>query len=223
MTELDSHMSELRFTGRMASRMLAAGPPAVVSSLTGSSRVGRVPAAETEPLRNAIRDPLGQLSDFAALAEGNGSDILAFRIDLLEEEPNAGYETAHDTNFKALACALRDINAQEHRTSWGAGSDLGSPPGAIAAGADLKPSSFLAIDWSQGGGIALAPDSASGHVGALTRARVVEQVNNAAYEFRIRPVITVDGTAIAVYIDVDNPIEIQMLDPANCDGIESTR
>jgi phosphotransferase system enzyme I (PtsI) len=216
-------MSELRFTGRMASGMLAAAPPAAVSSLTGSSRLGRVPAAVTEPLRNEIRDPLGQLSDFAALAEVNGSDILAFRIDLLEEGPNAGYETAHDTNFKALARALCDISHQVHSTLWGGRSDLSLPPGAIVADADLKPSSFLAIDWSQGGGIALAGDSASGHVGALTRARVAEQVVNAAYEFRMCPVITVDGTAIAVYVDVADPIEIQMLDPANCDGIESTR
>ncbi|MFB2551848.1 putative PEP-binding protein [Ensifer soli] len=50
------------------------------------------------------------------------------------------------------------------------------PPGAIFVGEDMRPSAFLAHDWSRGGGIALFSGSGASHVAMLARSRAVPMV-----------------------------------------------
>ncbi len=201
-------MAELRLTGRIASAGFAAGPLAVLPNAAATSRWGGDPAAETEALRKAIASALDQLSALAARADGEGVDILAFQIAMLEDEALAetafaaigsggaadrawrtaldaeidGYEAAEDENFKARASDLRDIRDRVLGALAGAASDPGPPAGAIVVGEDLTPSRFLATDWSGGGGIALTRGSASGHVATLARARGVPMLVGVALD-----------------------------------------
>jgi phosphotransferase system enzyme I (PtsI) len=194
-------MAELRLTGRVASGGFAAGPLAVLLSEAGASRGGGAPAGEAEALRNAIARALGQLANLAARADGDGADILAFQIAMLEDEALAepafaaigaraaadcawrvaldgeigGYERADDEHFKARASDLRDIRDRVLGILSGATTDSDLPAGAIIVGEDITPSRFLATDW-RGGGIALTRGSASGHVATLARARGVPMI-----------------------------------------------
>ena len=51
-------------------------------------------------------------------------------------------------------------------------------PGGVVVGDDLAPSSFLALDWSVMGGVALERGSPSSHVAMLARARGVPMATN---------------------------------------------
>jgi phosphotransferase system enzyme I (PtsI) len=289
-------MSELRVSGRIASGGFAAGALAVLLEVTLVNRTGGEPVAEAQALRDAIIAALAQLSDLATHAAGDGADILAFQMAMLEDEALAapavaaievgasadrawrialdeeiaGYVAADDESFRARASDLRDIRDRVLGALSGAGTDADVPPGAIVVGEDLTPSRFLAIDWSRGGGIALTRGSASGHVATLarargvpmivgvplnlggvdkgrealidgenailylspapatreafaTRARAAKRIDLEANDFRMRPAVTADGTAIAVYINVADPAEISGLDAATCDGIGLVR
>jgi phosphoenolpyruvate-protein phosphotransferase (PTS system enzyme I) len=55
------------------------------------------------------------------------------------------------------------------------------------------------------------------------RARAAERARESAEIFRMRPALTADGTPIAVFINVADPVEIETLDPASCDGIGLVR
>jgi phosphoenolpyruvate-protein phosphotransferase (PTS system enzyme I) len=195
-------MAELRLIGRVASAGFAAGPLVVLKGATRASRGAGDPAAEAKALRSAIALALDQLSELAARAEGEGADILAFQIAMLEDQALAepaftaigpsiaadrawrialdaeigGYETADDETFKARASDLRDIRDRVLGILLGAAADPSSPSGAIVVGEDLTPSRFLATDWSGGGGIALTRGSVSGHVATLARARGVPMI-----------------------------------------------
>jgi phosphotransferase system enzyme I (PtsI) len=183
-------MAELRLIGRVASAGFAAGPLVLLKGATRASRGAGGPAAEAKALRSAIALALDQLSELAACAEGEGADILAFQIAMLEDQALAeaaftaigpsvaadrawriavdaeigGYETAVDENFKARASDLRDIRDRVLGILLGAAADPSSPSGAIVVGEDLTPSRFLATG---GGGIALTRGSVSGHVATL--------------------------------------------------------
>jgi phosphoenolpyruvate-protein phosphotransferase (PTS system enzyme I) len=190
-------MAELRLPGRLASGGFAAGPIALLSSFARSGRSGGDPAAEAAALRGAIATALGALGELAANLDGDGAEILAFQIAMLEDEALAtqafaeiaegatadrawhlsleteirGYEAAEDEHFRARASDLRDIRDRVLGALLGRMGEPGLPAGAIVLAEDLTPSRFLATDWSQGGGIALTRGSASGHVATLARAR----------------------------------------------------
>ena len=195
-------MAELRLTGRVASSGFAAGPVALLlNSNSGNRSVGN-PVAEAQALRRAIAAALSELSDLAANAEGDGAEILAFQIAMLEDdtlaEPAfamiaagasadqgwrkalddeiAGYEAADDEHFKARAGDLKDISERVLAGLFGATAEPGPPAGAIIVGEDMTPSRFLATDWSCGGGIALTRGSASGHVATLARSRGIPMI-----------------------------------------------
>ena len=195
-------MAELRLTGRVASSGFAAGPLALLlNSNSGNRSVGN-PVAEAQALHRAIAAALSELSDLAANAEGDGAEILAFQIAMLEDdtlaEPAfamiaagasadqgwrkalddeiAGYEAADDEHFKARASDLKDISDRVLAGLFGATAEPGPPAGAIIVGEDMTPSRFLATDWSCGGGIALTRGSASGHVATLARSRGIPMI-----------------------------------------------
>ncbi len=195
-------MAELRLTGRVASAGFAAGPLAVLLSAESRKRSTGEPAAEERALRHAIASAVSQLSGMAAKADGEGADILAFQIAMLEDDALAqpafdmiaagasadlgwrkaldgeiaGYEASGDEHFKARASDLKDIRDRVLAILFGAAAEPGPPAGAIIVGEDMTPSHFLATDWSRGGGIALTRGSASGHVATLARARGIPMI-----------------------------------------------
>ena len=199
---MDEPMGELRLIGRSASAGFAVGPIALLSRFNVMVRKGGEPAAEAAALRDAIATALEHLSQLAAHAKGDGADILAFQIAMLEDETLAapafaaisagasadrawhtaldaeigGYDNAEDEHFRARANDLRDICERVLSALSGEVTEPSVPSGAIVIGEDLTPSRFLATDWSAGGGIALTRGSASGHVATLARARGVPMI-----------------------------------------------
>lgn len=193
---------ELRVTGRLASRGFAVGPIALLSNLAQTRRPGGDPTAEAAALQDAIASALRELARLAGRTEGDGADILAFQIAMLEDSALAapalaaiadgvtadrawrlaldaeigGYETAEDEHFRARASDLRDIRDRVLGALSGVVAEHGLPAGAIVLAEDLTPSRFLATDWSHGGGIALSRGSPSGHVATLARARSVPMI-----------------------------------------------
>jgi phosphotransferase system enzyme I (PtsI) len=201
-TDPGSHMAELRLTGKLASGGFAAGPVALLSTLPAAKRRRGEPAAEASALREAIGAALEQLAQLAARTNGDGADILAFQIAMLEDDALAApafdaigegasadhgwraalgaeivdYEASEDEHFRARASDLRDIRDRVLAALAGAATEPCLPAGAIVLAEDLTPSRFLATDWSRGGGIALTRGSASGHVATLARARGVPMI-----------------------------------------------
>jgi phosphotransferase system enzyme I (PtsI) len=289
-------MAELRLPGRLASAGFAAGPIALLAQRAQSTRSSGDPASEAAALRAAIGTALTALAELSERVDGNGANILAFQIAMLEDEALstqafaeiargvdaehawqealsveiAGYEAAEDEHFRARASDLADIRDRVLGALTGETADQAPPAGAILLAEDLTPSRFLATDWSRGGGVALTRGSASSHVATLARARGVPMLvgveldltaiasdgealidgesatlcldptpstrrafasrqeatklaDAEAEHFRFRPAVTADGTVIAVVINVGGPDEIEMLDPASCDGIGLVR
>ena len=195
-------MAELRLIGRVASAGFAAGPLALLLSASSGRRSSGGAIAEAQVLHRAIAAALSDLSDLAADFEGDGAEILAFQIAMLEDSSLAepafamiaagasadegwrkalddeisGYEAADDEHFKARASDLKDIRERVLDVLFGATTEPGPPAGAIIVGEDMTPSRFLATDWSCGGGIALTRGSASGHVATLARARGIPMI-----------------------------------------------
>jgi phosphoenolpyruvate-protein phosphotransferase (PTS system enzyme I) len=195
-------VAEIRLIGRVASAGFAAGPIAVLFTPNSAERRAGDPVAEAQALNRAIAAALSELSDLAANAAGDGAEILAFQIAILEDHALAepaftmiaagasadkgwrkalddeisGYEAAADENFKARASDLKDIRDRVLADLFGAQVEPRPPAGAIIVGEDMTPSRFLATDWSRGGGIALTRGSASGHVATLARARGIPMI-----------------------------------------------
>ena len=151
------------------------------------------PAVERDRLEAALERARQELAALAAGADGIGTEILEFQLALLDdpaliEDATAqmsngvsassawqhtiyrqilSYEDAEDEYFRARAGDLRDVAVRVAR-ALGAVEDRPFPllPGAIVVDDDLSPSSFLALDWSILGGVALERGSAArGHVG----------------------------------------------------------
>ena len=55
------------------------------------------------------------------------------------------------------------------------------------------------------------------------RAKSAERARESAEIFRMQPAVTADGTPIAVFINVADPVEIETLDPGSCNGIGLVR
>jgi phosphotransferase system enzyme I (PtsI) len=195
-------MSERRLQGLPASAGFASGVIALLSAVGASRRTNGDARGEAAALRAAIGVALDQLARLAAATSGDGADILAFQIAMLEDEALAapafdaiaegapadrawrasldaeieGYAQAADEHFRGRASDLIDIRDRVLSALAGASSDLATPRGAILLGEDLTPSRFLATDWSGGGAIALTGGSASGHVATLARARGIPMI-----------------------------------------------
>jgi phosphoenolpyruvate-protein phosphotransferase (PTS system enzyme I) len=195
-------MVELRLIGRPASTGFAAGPIAVLSAIEPLERAQGDPTGETEALRRAIANALDQLAELVTRMRGDGEEILAFQIAMLEDDALASpafaaigrgaaaqaawrgalasqiadYEGADDEHFRARASDLTDIRDRVLSALSGNTNQSIIRPGSIIFGEDLTPSRFLAIDWVNGGGIALTAGSASGHVATLARARGIPMI-----------------------------------------------
>ncbi len=172
---------------------------AIASQAESGSRPAGDPAMELAALESAINRSIGDLEELAARVAGDGADILAFQIAMLGDEELAGparreiglgraadlawmaalsaqiadYQGASDEYFRARAADLVDLRDRVLGHLAGKAATLTMPPGAILAAEELPPSRFLALDWSQGGAVALARGSPTSHVAMLARARGV--------------------------------------------------
>jgi phosphotransferase system enzyme I (PtsI) len=195
-------MMEKHFAGRPASPGIALGPLVAFAPEASTRAASGAVDIETEALRAALATALGDLRQIVDRSPGETADILGFQIALLEDdvlaEPAfaaiaegraahdawleameteaAGYEASEDEYFRARAADLRDIRDRVLAALAGSGLVAAVPPGAIVAAVDLAPSRFLAIDWSQGGGLVLTAGSATSHVAMLARSRGVPAV-----------------------------------------------
>jgi phosphoenolpyruvate-protein phosphotransferase (PTS system enzyme I) len=195
-------MAEQRLTGKAASGGYAAGPLAILAGVAANARTSGEPDSEAAALGEAIATAIEQLSGLAERADGDGAEIIAFQIAMLEddalaqsayvtietgtgadiawksalEREIAGYDASTDEYFRARASDLRDIQDRVLAALSGTSTDAAAPAGAIVLGEDLTPSRFLSTDWSAGGGIALTRGSASSHVATLARARGVPMI-----------------------------------------------
>jgi phosphoenolpyruvate-protein phosphotransferase (PTS system enzyme I) len=223
-------MAELRLTGRSASGGFAAGPLALLSGFIATSRGSGPPTVEATALRDAIATALGQLLQLARKAEGDGADILAFQIAMLEDDALAapalaaiaagaaadegwrmaldaeirGYEASENEHFSARASDLRDMRDRVLGGLSRAPKEPEPPAGAILLADDLTPSRFLATDWSGGGGIALTQGSASGHVATLARARGIPMIVGVGVDLCCidgRGDALIDGSSATLWLD----------------------
>lgn len=192
-------MAERRFTGQPASQGLAIGPLfRLEPSQTSKRRRQGAPSEERSALDAAIAKAMADLEALAAVASGDGADILAFQIEMLAdpalvddvhpliedgqdaasawetglEGQIAVYEGADDDYFRARASDLHDLRDRVSRALQGA--ELVIPDiaaGAILLADDLTPSHFLALATKGLGGIALTQGSRNSHVAILARGR----------------------------------------------------
>lgn len=199
----DGDRRETVLRGRPASTGLHAGPLVVLAAAVARRTASGDPAIEAADLRRAIADARDELAAMAEAADGDGADILAFQVAMLEDEALsvdafagievghpadvawtdalageiADYEAAADEYFRARASDIADIRDRVlDRLAGGGGGASAVPPGAVLAADDLTPSRFLSVDWSQGGAVVLAQGSPSAHVAMLARARGVPMV-----------------------------------------------
>jgi phosphotransferase system enzyme I (PtsI) len=117
----------------------------------------------------ALSAPALEAIDAGASADAAWQAALAAQL--------ADYEAAEDAYFRARSTDLKDLRDRVLRCLRGAAMPAPAlPHGAILAADDLTPSRFLELDWSAGGGIALAAGSAASHVAMLARTRGVPMV-----------------------------------------------
>ena len=196
-------MAERRLVGRPAAQGFACGPLAPLGRIAKpAERVAGAPQEERGRLAAAIAEALSQLEALLGAAEGDGADILAFQVAMLEDpelsDPAfaaldegaaaeaawgaalgrqiADYESSDDRHFRARASDIADIRDRVLAALAGSGPEGTIAPGSIVLARDLSPSRFLSTDWSQGGAIALTAGSAHGHVATLARARGVPMI-----------------------------------------------
>lgn len=190
---------ELR--GRPASDGIFAGPIFFLNAAKTERRHSGNPAVERQAFDQSVAAAIAGLTSLVETAEGEGADMLAFQIALLEDdallEPArgligqgkpaddawrktvdaeiVGYEMSDDDYFRARAADLKDMRDRVLRHLAGGPEHL-AQAGAILIGDDVPPSLFLEADWSKGGAIALSQGSPSSHVAILARGRGVPMV-----------------------------------------------
>ncbi|MGJ4946692.1 phosphoenolpyruvate--protein phosphotransferase [Bradyrhizobium sp. HKCCYLS1011] len=219
-----------RLVGRAASSGLAVGPALLLRAPETSKRKPGTVAEERAALADAVAGARDAVASLASELVGDAADMIAFQLALLEDdaltvsayaqieagvaadvawlsamqEEIAGYETAEDEYFRARAADLTDIRDRVLRRLFGLQqADL--PEGAIVVARDLPPSTFLGIDWSRGGGIALGDGSPTSHVAMLARSRGVPMVVGLGREVeKLAGTLLVDGGTGNVMIDPDS-------------------
>ena len=206
-----------RTRGTIASTGYAEGPLHRVAFVAADYLAADDAGAEADRLRAAIAAAASDLEVLVVAADTDAAEILEFQLVMLGDDSLAeaafaaiaegrpaleawhdalgaqiaDYEDATDAYFRARAADLRDIADRVSRHLTGATEQL-LPAGAILHADDLSPSTFLATDWGQGGGIALAAGSPTSHVSMLARAR--EFITSAWW------IVTMPGLAILITV-----------------------
>jgi len=205
------------------------GPVRRIASGHAKRRAAGDPAQELDALRGAIAAAAGGVAALMERVEGEGQDMLAFQLAMLEDEALAqpaceaiasgipadeawtgamageiaGYEASDDDYFRARAADLTDLRDRVLRALTGE-SAANMAPGSVLVGDDLTPSGFLETDWSQGGAIALMRGSTRSHVAMLARARGIPMVVGLGEEaLASATVLIVDGNTGLAIADPD--------------------
>ncbi|CCD93016.1 Phosphotransferase system enzyme I (Phosphoenolpyruvate-protein phosphotransferase) (major [Bradyrhizobium sp. ORS 375] len=219
---------EQRIVGRAASDGLAIGPAVILRALEAASRAKGSIAEEHAALAAAVVRARQAVAELIERLEGDAAELIGFQMALLEDdalteaayariergaaadlawraamaEEIAGYESADDEYFRARAADLADIRDRVLRHLFGLGDDGELPSGAIIVARDLAPSTFLGVDWSKGGGIALGEGSPTSHVAMLARGRGVPMVVGLGQAWeRLTGQVLVDGGRAVVVVD----------------------
>jgi phosphotransferase system enzyme I (PtsI) len=187
--------------GRPAADGIFSGPIVFLGATQAERRPSGDPAIERRDFDDAVAAAITGLSRLVADAQGEGADMLAFQIALLEDDALlapardligqgkpadiawrktvdaeiVGYEMSDEDYFRARAADLKDMRDRVLRALAGTGGHQ-AQTGAILIGDDVPPSLFLEADWSKGGAIALTHGSPASHVAILARARGVPMV-----------------------------------------------
>ncbi|MCP3407440.1 phosphoenolpyruvate--protein phosphotransferase [Bradyrhizobium sp. CCGB01] len=190
-------VGEIQLTGHPASPGLAIGPVAVLTGTVVSRAAKGAPAQEAAALKAAIEEAAADLADLIATVHGEAAEILEFQVAMLGDDALAegayeaiaggaaadeawraaldaeiaGYRAADDEYFRARATDLVDIRDRVLAGLNGADTIAKVSGDSVVMGDDISPSTFLAVDWTRGGAIALASGSPSSHVAVLARAR----------------------------------------------------
>jgi len=191
--------AERRLRGDVASEGLAAGPVFLLSADEGSGRVvATTPQRERRRLKRALEAARRDIARLvAATTDPHAAHILDIQLRILEDKALvrpvhaaiAGGASAWQAwnaavAFEAAATpadgpyvAARDSDTRDVRDRVARLLRGGRPPappvGAILVADELGPTRFLEIDWSHGGGVALAGGGRSSHVAMLARAKGV--------------------------------------------------
>jgi phosphoenolpyruvate-protein phosphotransferase (PTS system enzyme I) len=178
------------------------GPLVVISNNIGSRTSSGIDTVELHDLQAAIAAAVEELTALIARLNGEGGDILAFQVAMLEDDTLkdaafaaitvgaaadeawqqivdaelSGYENSDDEYFRGRAADIRDLRDRVLRHLIGNGDRGCAVAGAILAGEDIAPTQFLETDWSKGGGLLLTVGSAASHVAMLARSRGVPMV-----------------------------------------------
>lgn len=223
-------MAEIHHIGRAASPGLALGPVTMLTVAVANRTASEDPAQEAAALRAAIEGARAEIAAQIETIQGELADILEFQVAMLEDDALAdaayevisagitadhawrlaldveiaGYRAADDEYFRARAADIIDIRDRVLAHLSGVDTVPEIEDGSIVAGDDMTPSAFLAVDWSQGGAIALAGGSPSSHVAMLARARGTPMVVGLGpFSWNGRPpaLALVDGDAGSVIFD----------------------
>jgi phosphotransferase system enzyme I (PtsI) len=194
-------MPTLQASGTVASIGYASGPLFILDDGAAAYQPSGDPAAEADRLKAALALAASEIGDLMAGAETDSAAILEFQVAMIEDDSLsegamaaiaagkdaasawsetldqqvAEYEAAEDAYFAARGADLRDIAARVLRALSGV-AEHRPPAGAILHARDITPTQFLAMDWGQGGGIALSEGSSASHVAMLARSRGVPMV-----------------------------------------------
>jgi phosphoenolpyruvate-protein phosphotransferase (PTS system enzyme I) len=193
---------EQSHSGLAAAAGVAVGPAFALRALADISRAKGSASDEEMALKNAVASALTGVSRLIATLDGDAADIMGFQAALLEDDALtedayaaiaagasadeawrkaldaeiAGYEASGDEYFQARAADLADIRDRVLRKLMNLADADAVPAAAILLAADIPPSTFLAVDWSKGGGIVLGNGSPTSHVAMLARGRGVPMV-----------------------------------------------
>lgn len=190
-------MGEIHLTGHPASPGLAIGPVAVLTGAVASRVTKGDPAQEAAALKAAIEGAAAELAELIATVHGEATEILEFQVAMLGDDALAegayeavargtaadeawraaldaeiaGYRAADEEYFRARAADLVDIRDRVLGGLNGTDVIAKISGDSVVTGDDISPSTFLAVDWTRGGAIALASGSPSSHVAMLARSR----------------------------------------------------
>jgi len=190
-------VGEIHLTGHPASPGLAIGPVAVLTTEVASRATKGDPAQEAAALKAAIEGAAAELAELIATVHGEAAEILEFQVAMLGDDALSegayeavadgaaadeawraaldveisGYRAADEEYFRARAADLVDIRDRVLARLNGADAVAKISGDSVVMGDDISPSTFLAVDWTRGGAIALAGGSPSSHVAMLARSR----------------------------------------------------
>jgi phosphotransferase system enzyme I (PtsI) len=187
--------------GTAASGGLFMGPVRRLGQVSATRQRAGGPEVEGQALLTALAGAVADLSELMASLEGEAQDMLAVQLAMLEDDALsapalaaissgeaahvawgqvmnaeiAGYESSDDDYFRARAADLKDVRDRVLRHLDGDVRQT-QKSGGVLAGEDIGPTTFLEMDWSAGGAIALTRGSTTSHVAMLARARGIPMV-----------------------------------------------